>query len=203
MVAFDSLGFDPAWSVEFEPEFLGDGDWRCPVFGFNLDGRLVEPFESRWGTPIVVSVEPSVGDRWVGMFAAGSMRGLRGVFACPDPRDLGVVCEGAAYLVDAFAPTAGARVLHGPVGQVTRVSGLDLVLLVGFVEVTAIGPNGIAWRTPRLAIDDLHVVRADQQAIVCTCDNLEGTETLELDPITGKQTAGRRLDAYWPPDALA
>jgi hypothetical protein len=83
---FDALGFSPSYSCQPDPELPGDGDWRCPVHGFRRDGSIAAgPFRSRWGTPLVARFELAEGTQWVGLFEAGGLGGLDGVFACPDP----------------------------------------------------------------------------------------------------------------------
>lgn len=201
---FECSHFEPAYHVSIEPEFPGDGDWGCPVISYGRDGEPLAEFESRWGTPTVVEVTPAGGDPWVGMFAADGLGGVCGVFACPSPEQLCVATDGLAYLVNVKRPTDGAEIVHDQVGQIVAVERLPLLLLVRFIDIVALGPDGIAWKTPRLAVDDLRVQRATADGIECTCDNLEGsTSTLTLDPRTGEQTSGTRLDSFWPPDALA
>ena len=75
--------------------------------------------------------------------------------------------------------------------------------MAGFTDVTALGPEGVAWRTSRLCVDDLKIQRVTRDGIVCSCDNLGGTPTITLDPATGAQTEGTRFESVWPPDALA
>ena len=128
---------------------------------------------------------------------------LRGAFATPNSRSLVVVVDGLAYLVDVARPSTPARIVHDQVHQVVPTSEPPLLLLVRFIDVVAIGPDGVAWATPRLCVDDLQVVRAGPTGIECSCDNLGGTPTITLDPRTGAQIAGTRLDSFWPPDALA
>jgi hypothetical protein len=72
-VAFETLGFECAFTVEVDPEFPGDGDWGCPVVGFDRTGGVMPAFESRWGTPLVARVQPDSGQAWVAMFAAGGL----------------------------------------------------------------------------------------------------------------------------------
>jgi hypothetical protein len=114
-----------------------------------------------------------------------------------------VLVDGVAYLVDTASPSAGAVIAHDQVWQVVGMDQPALLLLVRSIDIVAVGVEGITWRTPRLAVDDLRVERSSTAGFVCTCDNLGGTLTIELDPTTGTQTAGTRLDSFWPPDALA
>jgi hypothetical protein len=202
-VIFDQLGFDPSFDVEIDPEFPGDGDWGMPLYGFAKDGQVVEDFRSVWGSPIVIAVTVSGGANWVGMFTAAGLSRFEGVFACPGALDLCVVAGGDAFVVDVSDPASGARRVQNTVWQVARVTDAELMLLVRPWNIVAVGPNGVAWSTPRLAVDDLHVESADSGSIVCSCDNLGGSPKIELDPTTGEQVAGTRLDSFWPPDALA
>jgi hypothetical protein len=105
------------------------------------------------------------------------------------------------YLVDVTKPHAGAVVLHNQVHQVVRVAERDLVLFVRCIDIVALGVNGIAWRTQRLVVDDLWVRQAASDLIVCSGDNLDGTPEIELDPQTGRQTAGTVLSSFWRPGA--
>src|SRR5712664_2809487 len=88
-----------------DPELPGDGDWRCPVHGFRRDGSIAEPFRSRWGTPLVVRFELPDGTQWAGLFEAGGLGGIDGLFACPDPSGAIAICDGQAYLIDVAAPS--------------------------------------------------------------------------------------------------
>ena len=194
-------GFAPSYAVVIDPEFPGDGDWGCDVFGFGRDGRLEKPFHSVWGTPFVVEVRPASAHRWVGQYAAGGLGGISGAFACPSPDHLCVLVDGQAYLTDVGAPASGSVVAHDQVGQV--VASADLLLLVRFIDIVAIGRDGIAWRTKRLAVDDLRVIRATSDVIECSLDNLGGSSEIAIDAATGEQIEGTRLDSFWPPDVLA
>jgi hypothetical protein len=190
------------FDVVVDPEFPGDGDWGCPMFAFDREGRIAGNAESRWGPPTVVDVLPQPGERWVGSFAAGGLGGVSGVFATPAPAQLCVVVDGLAYVVDVHNPGSGAVIAHDQVWQVEFIEEpARLLLLIRFIDIVALGEAGIAWRTPRVAVDGLRVVQAGPGGIECTCFNLNGTETITLDPFTGEQVAGTRLDSFWPPEA--
>lgn len=198
----ETFHFSPAFRAVIDPEFPGDGDWGCPVFGFGRDGSLQESFDSRWGAPTVVEVLPFDGERWIGQFAAGGLGGVSGVFATPDPRQLCVVADGLTYLVRVDAAQHGALIAHHQVGQIEAVVDPDLLLLVRFIDIVAVGPDGVAWRSPRLAVDDLRVLSTSGGIIECSLDNLGSSATITLDAATGQQQEGTRLDSLWPPDAL-
>jgi hypothetical protein len=198
MISFDSLGFDSHYSVQVDPEFPGDGDWRVPVHGFANDGSLREAFESRWGPPSILCVTSST-LTWVGTFAAGSLGGVSGVYGCPSPDDLLVLASGVAYLVHAKAPEAGAVIAADPVRQVSVSPEHGLLLLVRDLDITALSASRVAWRTGRLVVGDLHIEEVRPTRIVCRGDNLGGTETIELDPPTSEQIAGTRLADFCHP----
>jgi hypothetical protein len=199
----ETFGFRVEYSVEIDPEFPGTGDWGSPVVGFDRSGRVMPEFDSRWGTPAVIRIEPYSGLPWVAMFAAGGLGSLRGVFATPASQRLAVVVDGLAYSVDVEEPGAPAEVVHDQVQQVIPCDEPPLLLLVRPIDIVALGPTGLAWSTTRLCVDDLRVVQVGPRSIVCSCDNLEGSTTITIDPATGAQLEGTRLDSFWPPDALA
>lgn len=167
---FDDLGFAPAFRVDCGPEFPGDGNWGCPFFGFDRRGRCGEPFESRWGAPTVVRVQPAGAEEWGGTFASGGLGGLSGVYGCPSRHHLCVVADGLVYIVDVTKPRAGAVVAHDQVRQVAKVAEHDLVLFVRFIDIVALGLAGTAWRTERLVVDDLRVLngRATPSSVAAT-----------------------------------
>jgi hypothetical protein len=132
----------------FLRELHAGGEWPCPVFGFDRDGHCVgEEFVSRWGAPLVVHVVPSDRPEWIGMFPAGGLGGIDGVFAGPASTQMCAVVDGQAYLVCVDAPAAGAVVAHHQVWQVVSVAGAQLLLLIRFIDIVAVGPDGIAWHS--------------------------------------------------------
>lgn len=203
MGGLENFHFAPAFGVSVDPEFPGDGDWGCDVYGFGRDGLVEDDFHSAWGTPTIIEVIPSEGDRWVGKYAAGGLGIASGLYATPDPFLLCVVVDGLAYMTDVRRPGEGSLVVHNQVSQVMAVEGASLLLLVRAFDIVALGIGGVAWRTGRIAVDDLFVVSATDGVIECTLDNLGGSDTITLEAATGRQLGGTRLDSFWPPDALA
>ncbi len=194
--AFDRLLFEPIFDVEVGPEFPGDGQWREPVHGFDRDGAPAEPFDSRWGPPLVLRVDAN--PAWIGSFPAGGLGGISGVFACPSPSDLCVVADGLAYLLDVRKPEQGATIARDQLTQVTPLKDPPLLVLTRCIDLVAIGPNGIQWRTSRLAVDELCVRSASSAAIVCTGYNLGGEAEILVDPATGAPSGGSALSSGWP-----
>lgn len=192
---FDSLGFGSAYEIEADPEFPANGTWSCPLFAYDRDGRVRPEFVSRWGAPRIVRVQPANGAEWVGMFPAGGLGGISGVFATPSPERLCVLVDGLAYLVRADAPGDGAVIAHDQVEQVFPAVDPPLLLLVRGIDIVALGADGVAWRSPRLAVDDLRVLSVDPDSIRCTGDLLsEERASLIIDPTTGQVASGPRLE---------
>src|ERR1700722_11900618 len=103
--SFEAFGFSPSYSCQPDPELPGDGNWRCPVHCFRRDGSLTaEPFRSRWGTPLAARFELADGTQWAGLFEAGGLGGIDGIFAGPRPDQAVAVCEGQDSLIDVTAP---------------------------------------------------------------------------------------------------
>ena len=155
---------------------------------------------SRWGDPLVLCVKPVDSPEWVGMFPAGGLGGLSGVFATPSPQRICVIVDGLAYLVLVDAPGAGAVMAQNIVEQVVPLEDPQLLLLVRVIDIVALGPGGIAWRSPRLAVDGLRVVRVDTQGIWCVGDSLsQEQDSFVVDRATGRVASrphigGSRLD---------
>jgi hypothetical protein len=192
------LGFSPAYSCHVDPELPGDGDWGCPVHGFDRDGgRASEPFHSRWGAPMIVRFTLSSGGTWIGIFEAGGLGGVDGVFACPNPVEAMVICDGRAYLVDVSKPEGTAVISFSPITQASS-AGTDLIVLASFSNLTAIGPYGQAWASERLCLDNLKIVSASADGIDCTGDFIGCTESFTVDAHTGTLKAGRRFLDTWP-----
>lgn len=187
--------------VAVDPEFPGDGDWRCPTYAFDRDGTVRVDPDTTWGAPTVLDVTPNEEDRWIGFFSSGGLGGLSGVFATPDAVAVCVVVDGLAYLVDVTAPQGGAPTISWQTAQVVPMTDPRLLLIVSDLNIVALGVDGVAWQTQRLAVDDLRVVKTAPGRILCTLDNLGGSATIELDATTGEQVSGTRLDSFWPPNA--
>jgi hypothetical protein len=203
VTSFDASAFVSAFAIEVDPEFPGDGDWGCPVVAFDRDGNVSPLIDSRWGTPFIARIEPQAGDAWVGMFAAGGLGGVRGAFATPNPLQLAVCVDGLLFLVDVDRAGEPASAVQQQITDVVACADPPLLLLVRHSDIVALGPTGVAWRTPRLCVDDLKIVSVTPGSVICSCDNLGGTPTIALDPATGAQIAGTRMASFWPPDALA
>jgi hypothetical protein len=113
---------------------------------------------------VVVEVVPAEGEPWVGVFEFGRERvppaARRQVIGWPDERSICVVQGGGAWVVRSDDPTRWYEVDAFPVTDVLVVPSHELVVFADFTEAEAYGPEGLVWRTGRVAVDDLTLVEA-------------------------------------------
>lgn len=175
--------FPASYSLTVEPDEPGEH----PRYAFGRTGALIEEydFEARWGTPLLARVEPFDAPVWIGAFAAGGMGLVRDVYACPSAHHMCVIVDGLAYVVDVRAPQRGAIIPAKAVTTVVPVKDARILLLAGDTDLAAVGETGNVWSTPRLVVDELRVLRASAEAIVCTGDVGGRMGTITLSPDTG------------------
>jgi hypothetical protein len=113
---------------------------------------------------IVLAVRPYEGEPWIAVFDMsryGSPPAApRQVLAWPDPRSFCVVQDGVACVVCSDEPETHEEIDLDPVCDVLAVPSHDLVVFAEFTTLVAYGPTGVAWRSSRLAWDDLRIVGA-------------------------------------------
>jgi hypothetical protein len=69
-------------------------------------------------------------------------------------------------------------------------SGGNTLLLVGFVDMTALGQRGIEWRSERLLLGDLRILQVSADEIVCS-----GTIPGHDAPLAGRANTNEELIA--------
>ncbi len=122
---------------------------------------------------LIFEVDPGDGDSWVGFAcpsSIGSRNAVTGLFSTPDPSRLCVITRGTAYLVDCATRRFVLVSLSDPVIFVTSLTDVGLLLLATPWRVMAIGRDGPAWRTERLAIDGLRLDETDGSRLVGVAD---------------------------------
>jgi hypothetical protein len=128
-----------------------------------------------------VRVVPARGPAWTGFFALGfdSPQVLNAVFSCPDPDCLCVVAGGYAYLVKATDPAQWLQIEQRPVMEMSSVPQMNLLIVIGFTSITAVGSAGIQWTTARLSWDGVRLTRVGDSMV----------EGLGWDAVTDREVA--------------
>jgi hypothetical protein len=188
---FETFGFATNYTVELNPEQPGVG-WG--------DRKRVK-VRAGANETVIAEVIPDDGAPWLAI--DGAFIGTA-PWACATPNP-NVVCfvagwsEFGSRLIDVNS----RELVLGVDSYMPRARGipdLNLLLLVSFTDIVAIGPDGVAWESASLALDDLVVVSASADGILC--EGYFGYEPIArftIDPATGKHLDGPEFAlAYGP-----
>lgn len=118
---------------------------------FSRGGRIVEG-------GVMIDVTPDSGQPWIGMVANASKTvslAHSGVYSTPAERRLCVVGRGDAYFIDTSSPKEWWVLEASPVIAVRSALAERLLLFATPWRVIAVGESGLAWQTPRIAIDGI------------------------------------------------
>lgn len=143
-------------------------------------GRFVLCFREGF----VVRVIPDRAGPWVGNFQPGS-GGISRFVPHPDGRTLLVISRGLAYPVDPESRSLASPVTEDFIQDV-RVLG-DRLALLGWTELTLLGPESQRWKSPRVATDGIKDVRVEGSTLLASGWNGldEGWLPIEIDLRTG------------------
>ena len=109
----------------------------------------------------ILDVEPWDGEPWLGVFHGGGYNSKNSLpsrlIGWPDERSICVAYRGGAVVVRTDDPRSTYEIDSYPVRGVHVVPEYGLVLFAGFIEVVAYGRDGLAWRSGRIASDDVMI----------------------------------------------
>jgi hypothetical protein len=106
-----------------------------------------------------------------------------------------ILTGGAGYHVDRDDENNWHELPLSPFIRIARlVPEIQSVLLFDWVQAAAYGPQGEKWHTPRLFMDDLEVVAADEDVISLRGAVLGGEEQITLNTKDGSILKGRAFD---------
>jgi len=192
---FERFDFSPEFDIVLDPEFPGDGVWRCDVHRYGPDGQVRAEFHSATETPVIIEVNPIGGQPWVGQFTFGGLGGTTGLYAMPNPSHLCAVVNGLAYVINVRDPGSGAVIVRDLVEQVVAVEGESLLLFVGDRDILTVGREAEVWRAG-FPVDSLRVVSTASGKIECTVHNLGASYPITLDTKSGHEIAGPGWASY-------
>jgi hypothetical protein len=113
----------------------------------------------------ILAVTPASGEPWIGVFHGGEYgvppAAPSQVIGWPDEKSLCVVKAGAGCLVRTDDPTTNSEIDAFPITDVLAIPDRDLVVFADFTDLIAYGPDGIAWRSGRVALDEVEIIRAE------------------------------------------
>jgi hypothetical protein len=160
-------------------------------------GGQVDPSQELADKPIL-EVRPASGDPWVGVFYGAQYRypaAARGrLLGWPDEVSLCVVWAGGADVVRSDDPRATYEIegVH-PITDVLSVPDHRLVVFADFTNAVAYGAGGRLWTSPRLAVDELALVRAEGGVLYASGFNGGPRD----EPITVDLKTGQPLSGGW------
>jgi hypothetical protein len=155
--------------LEFEFDFLTnyevvpleriDRSGAKRAYGFP-DAVPVDPQQELADRPIL-EVRPVRGDSWVGVFYGAGERVPRAapgrVIGWPDEWSLCVLYAGGAVVVRSDDPTTTYEIDCHPITGVLAVPKREIVIFSDSLGLVAYGRDGLIWRTPGLALDELRI----------------------------------------------
>ncbi len=113
----------------------------------------------------ILAVAPANGEPWIGVFHGGGYgvppAAPGQVIGWPDEKSLCVVKTGTGCLVRTDDPAKTSEIDAFPITNVLAIPDRNLVVFADFTDLIAYGPDGIAWRSGRVALDDLEIIRAE------------------------------------------
>ena len=133
-----------------------------------------------------------------GAFLATCALGFRdpilpsGTWSCPNPDDLLAIAGGYGYLVRTSAPEAALHLPLRPITAVLSVPDAQLLLLSGFHQVIAVGPEGVLWESARLSWEGVTLQNVRGGTLHGTGWNMQTDREVPfaLDLQTGRHSGG-------------
>ena len=143
-----------------------------------------------------VRVAPERGAAWRGFFALGfdTPEALNCASSCPHPDAFCIIAGGYGYVVNAVDPAQWLQVEQRPVTELRSLTKNNLLLLIGFTSITALGSAGIMWTTERLSWEGLRIAEIGAEHLLgFGWDAIADKEVaFSVDLKTGKHSGGAR-----------
>lgn len=144
-----------------------------------------------------IRVIPSDAEAWIGTFSFGRFgsKAVTGVFATPNPKKLCVVAKGQAYIVNVISPQDHECLSIIPVLDVRASLKHGLLIFANHTELLAMGSNGVAWRTGRLAWDSLRLTSMTDEILYGVFWDIqtESEQSFSVNLADGTHVGGARV----------
>lgn len=167
------VGFDVAFPVRYELVELDRIERLGGKEVFAFPGAHPVDRQQELAVAPILEVTPAGGDPWIAVFSGAEEYGVPPavrdvVIALPDGWSFCVIRSGSGVVVRADDPLTTSRVASWPITGYAVVPDSDLVVFADFTNLVAYGREGVAWTSRRLALDDLKIVRAENQVLHVT-----------------------------------
>lgn len=145
--------FPHTWAVEI----LGRPPLIAPQRQFMYPQNIPGEEDALQRGALHLLVKPASGGTFLATCALGFSDAslLSGAWSSPTPEKLLAVAGGYGYLIDTTAPGQGELLEQRPITAILPAPEHKLLLLAGFHDILALGPDGVRWRTARLSWEGL------------------------------------------------
>jgi len=183
-----------AWPPHWRGQVLSAPPMIAPARQFTYPRQISGEEDALARGALQVMVHPVCGGTFLATCALGftSLSTPTGVFACPNPDELCAVAGGYAYIIDTTQPERSTHLGIRPVVEVRVLPEQGLLLFVGFHQIAAWSPNGLAWQTDRLSWEGLRLGDVEDGRLYGFGWNLPTDQEIafSVDLKTGTHTGG-------------
>lgn len=160
-------GIEESFARSWQAEVLDGPPLIAPARQFQYPRQVAGEEDALARGALRVLVQPAEGGGFLANFALGfsDPRMPTGLWTCPNPRELCALAGGYGYVVDTAEPGRCELIELRPIVGVRPMPGAGLLVFVGINQLTAYGPEGVAWTTARLSWEGLRITEATGGAI--------------------------------------
>jgi hypothetical protein len=189
------MGQEPEFHFEFPKRFEIEIFERLrPRQGYSralgFPGGLELDPQQELAEPPILGVRPADGEPWIGTFWGAGYGAPppapTQIVGMPDELSICVVKHGAAYIVRTDDPSVSLDLDLFPVCDVLSIREQRLVIFGDFIRLVAYGEHGVVWRSERLVLDDLKIVRAEGDVLHLSGSGIDSRTDFTVDLRSGQ-----------------
>ncbi len=160
-------------------------------------GSKIYHFHEKEGTfseGLAVKFTLEDGSAWIGNFQFGDYD-LSGIFEFDDKQSVCVVARGVGYFLYVKKPSNYEVLSCYPIIEVRAVPHRQIFVFADFTKLTAYGPQGLLWKTPRISWDGIKITEVTPELIIGLAwdSPKQQNERFEIDVITGHHRGGAQF----------